>query len=251
VRRAVSTTVKTSWFVIVLSGVLAGVAVVLGVVGLTGYDLALLPAVVLGGASYLLWRLGRDRMIASIYADIDAGRRVADEEGGDGGDAEPEDWHREGYSYAHVDPEDWEDGHSEEYVDPESSFFDEEFWRERERARERRKRRRDAGPGGRHGGESGRQGRERAGYGRESAGHGRESAGHGRESGGHGRDAGGAQTVDRKTAEACEVLGVEPDVDQRELKRAYRRRVKETHPDLGGDEDAFCRVQRAYEHLRE
>ena len=41
-------------------------------------------------------------------------------------------------------------------------------------------------------------------------------------------------------------LGLPEDADGDEVKRAYRERVKETHPDRGGDEDAFMRVQEAY-----
>lgn len=45
------------------------------------------------------------------------------------------------------------------------------------------------------------------------------------------------------------VLGVEPDADAGEVKRAYRKRAKETHPDNGGSTDAFERVNRAKEKL--
>jgi len=47
-----------------------------------------------------------------------------------------------------------------------------------------------------------------------------------------------------------EILGVDPDADETEIVRAYRRRVKETHPDHGGSADAFQRVQTAYEALQ-
>lgn len=53
----------------------------------------------------------------------------------------------------------------------------------------------------------------------------------------HGRDA---------VEDAFAELGVPADADPDEVKRAYRRRVKETHPDRGGDEAAFRRVQEAY-----
>lgn len=43
-----------------------------------------------------------------------------------------------------------------------------------------------------------------------------------------------------------EVLGVTRDVSDTELKAAYRRRALETHPDHGGDEEAFRRVLDAY-----
>ena len=51
-------------------------------------------------------------------------------------------------------------------------------------------------------------------------------------------------------AEARRVLGVGPDADESAVRRAYRERVKETHPDTeDGDEDAFKRVNAAYERL--
>ena len=47
-----------------------------------------------------------------------------------------------------------------------------------------------------------------------------------------------------------EVLGVDPDADDAELKRAYRRRAKEAHPDQGGSVEEFQRVKAAYESIR-
>ena len=46
-----------------------------------------------------------------------------------------------------------------------------------------------------------------------------------------------------------EVLGVDPDADEAEIDRAYRRRVMETHPDQGGSVRAFQRVKAAYEAI--
>ena len=48
------------------------------------------------------------------------------------------------------------------------------------------------------------------------------------------------------TAAAFAELGVPTDAGLDEVKAAYRRRVKETHPDQGGDEDEFKRVREAY-----
>lgn len=46
-----------------------------------------------------------------------------------------------------------------------------------------------------------------------------------------------------------EILGVRRDATDDQVKAAYRRRAKTTHPDSGGDADAFSRVQKAYELL--
>jgi hypothetical protein len=46
---------------------------------------------------------------------------------------------------------------------------------------------------------------------------------------------------------AYEVLGVEPTADEDTLRRAYRLRLRQTHPDTGGDAAVFIQVQRAWE----
>jgi curved DNA-binding protein CbpA len=48
-----------------------------------------------------------------------------------------------------------------------------------------------------------------------------------------------------------DVLGVPPDADRATIERAYRDRVKETHPDQGGSSRAFRRVKAAYEAMVE
>ena len=48
-----------------------------------------------------------------------------------------------------------------------------------------------------------------------------------------------------------DVLGVDPDADDEEIVRAYRRRVLETHPDQGGSARDLQRVRDAYETIRE
>ncbi|QZP37494.1 J domain-containing protein [Halobaculum magnesiiphilum] len=50
--------------------------------------------------------------------------------------------------------------------------------------------------------------------------------------------------------DARRTLGVDADASGSEVKAAYRDRVKETHPDSGGDEEEFKRVNRAYETLK-
>lgn len=50
--------------------------------------------------------------------------------------------------------------------------------------------------------------------------------------------------------EAYETLGLTPGADQADVRRAYREKVKEVHPDRGGDEEQFRAVTEAYERLR-
>ena len=47
-----------------------------------------------------------------------------------------------------------------------------------------------------------------------------------------------------------DVLGVGPDAEDAEIRRAYRRRAKEAHPDQGGSVEEFQRVKAAYEAIR-
>ena len=49
------------------------------------------------------------------------------------------------------------------------------------------------------------------------------------------------------SASAYDVLGVEPAADEESLRRAYRLRLRQTHPDTGGDAAVFIQVQRAWE----
>lgn len=44
-----------------------------------------------------------------------------------------------------------------------------------------------------------------------------------------------------------QILGLEPGATLSEIKRAYRARALETHPDRGGSAEAFRSVQTAYE----
>jgi hypothetical protein len=45
---------------------------------------------------------------------------------------------------------------------------------------------------------------------------------------------------------AYEVLGVEASADEETLRKAYRLRLRQTHPDTGGDAAMFVQVQRAW-----
>lgn len=46
-----------------------------------------------------------------------------------------------------------------------------------------------------------------------------------------------------------DVLGVKAGASEDEIKKAYRARVKENHPDRGGDAAKFEKIQKAYEHI--
>ncbi|MFC4549951.1 MULTISPECIES: J domain-containing protein [Halorussus] len=48
------------------------------------------------------------------------------------------------------------------------------------------------------------------------------------------------------TEAAFAVLGVGPNATLAEIKQAYREKVKEVHPDHGGDREAFQQVREAY-----
>lgn len=46
-----------------------------------------------------------------------------------------------------------------------------------------------------------------------------------------------------------EVLGIDKNATEDEIKKAYRQKAKEHHPDVGGDEEKFKKVQAAYDTL--
>lgn len=58
-----------------------------------------------------------------------------------------------------------------------------------------------------------------------------------------------AMSVRLPDRSAWAVLAIAEGAPLDDIKRAYRSRARETHPDHGGDADAFRRVQRAYEKL--
>ena len=45
------------------------------------------------------------------------------------------------------------------------------------------------------------------------------------------------------------VLGVKENATQEEIKKVYRKLVKENHPDKGGDEEKFKKISTAYDVL--
>jgi molecular chaperone DnaJ len=50
-------------------------------------------------------------------------------------------------------------------------------------------------------------------------------------------------------ADLYAILGVRPDASSEEVKKAYRRKARDHHPDAGGDEEEFKQVQHAYQVL--
>lgn len=46
-----------------------------------------------------------------------------------------------------------------------------------------------------------------------------------------------------------ELLDLRPDASDEDIKRAYRRKAREHHPDAGGDEEAFKQITHAYQVL--
>lgn len=52
------------------------------------------------------------------------------------------------------------------------------------------------------------------------------------------------------SAQAYEILDIDPGVDEPAIKQAYREKVKDVHPDTeSGSEEAFKQVNEAYEQL--
>lgn len=60
-----------------------------------------------------------------------------------------------------------------------------------------------------------------------------------------------AETLADPTDAAFAVLGVPVEAGVEEVRAAYRRRVKEVHPDHGGDIESFRRVREAYTTAKE
>ncbi|MFZ5896172.1 MAG: J domain-containing protein [Myxococcota bacterium] len=55
---------------------------------------------------------------------------------------------------------------------------------------------------------------------------------------------------ERRPTSAYQVLGIDSRASLEEIKRAYRKRALETHPDRGGSNEAFRAVQSAFERIQ-
>lgn len=60
----------------------------------------------------------------------------------------------------------------------------------------------------------------------------------------------GVSPVDSRDA-AFEILGLPAGATATDVRAAYRRKVKEVHPDQGGDEEEFTRLREAYTTAKE
>jgi len=52
-----------------------------------------------------------------------------------------------------------------------------------------------------------------------------------------------------KRSNSYEILGVDKDADEDEIRKAFRKKALETHPDRGGNKEDFVKVREAYECL--
>ena len=60
----------------------------------------------------------------------------------------------------------------------------------------------------------------------------------------------GARSTTTSTTSIWETLGITARATADDLKRAFRRRALATHPDRGGDAEAFRQVQRAFKEAQ-
>lgn len=67
--------------------------------------------------------------------------------------------------------------------------------------------------------------------------------------GNFGNFGGGSPSQNVENSKLYDVLGVKKTDDATTIKRAYRKKVKENHPDMGGDTEKFKEINAAYEVL--
>jgi hypothetical protein len=199
-----------------LAGAFALMTVVLAVGGLAG-SLILLPVAALFAAmTYVLWSHASGRLMGRLYRSVEDQARTAGATAGSDRQRA-----RGGRQRETRDRGGFGAGPREEWTAPREgrSVTEEARRRARQQARARQGRAADGGRGQR-------RRRQRASRPGETSG--------------------------PTAREAYETLGVEPGADESAVKQAYRRRIKEVHPDAAdGDAEEFKRVQAAYDRLTE
>ncbi|WP_254543131.1 J domain-containing protein [Halomarina pelagica] len=236
------------WVALALAAVLGATAAIACIVGVTGTPLALPVALALAVGGHRCWRYGNERVVGDIYERIGVEGEWTD---GRRERTPADDWHREGWR-ATVGGRDAGDGE-----------WTGDDWRWADGARDgwtgagSRNDRNGTASNGRGDADGRTTGRSRTGgAGAANGGRGTNRRGTDRRGsdgrGIDGRAPGGAAVgIDPELAAAYRVLGVDADADADAIRRAYRERAKETHPDAGGDREAFKRVRWAYERVRE
>jgi hypothetical protein len=283
--------VDTGWLLVGVAGIAGGLALVLAGAGLATAPLLLPVGLLLAVVAHLAWTAGSSRIVETVYADVGDPRREAGARTGRPGDRTDPDggWRstaadggqRTGTRDAGGDgvgsrdaggglgPGDeqiwdarerdrvggWDDWEADwEWADRHWQSFQREYgdadWAEGSEGQEATAHTGSGDARGRRGAES------RAGAREQTRGGGARSRHRTRE---RSRRTGPGERgcsrrmrqSDRRGRQARDVLGVSADADAEAIREAYRDRVKEDHPDRGGDPETFKRVQWAYEYLSE
>ena len=200
-----------------VAAVLGAIAVVLAIVGVAGSPIAFPVAIAFAAAAILMYDQLSGRMAARVYRRVEQHARVADADRGDGGNRRRRRAQRASSGRARGG---FGAGPREDWTPP-----------------------RDGATVGEAAGASRRQNARRS----------RQRGSH---RGSNGRQNGAGTTSARKRSDgpsataAYRRLGVEPGADEETITAAYRRKVKEVHPDTPtGDEETFMKVKAAYERL--
>ena len=275
----------TGWLLVGGAGVTGGLALVLVGAGIATAPLLLPVGALLAVVAYLAWAAGTSHIVASVYDGVDdPDRSIADGRTGrpedrvdpdgnwrstaaDGGRTAGPDAGATGGgpgAGAGVGPDDepiwdaterdraggWDDwGADRQWNGFRRGHNDRTGGTDATRRGPDRSGRRTARDDDRTGDRRGRRRRERTETGRQQRAHGGESSRRSRR--GDRRRRGRTRRRDGQARRARDLLEVDPDATEETLRTAYRERVKEVHPDRGGDPERFKRVQWAYEYLTE
>lgn len=201
-----------------LAGVLGGITVVMTVLGLLFEPPILFVALTFGAATYLVYFHSSGRLAARVYRTVERQAAVNAERGG----RRRRRTDRRGQGDAGAGPR-------EEWTPPRDGATAREAAAAGNTRRQRathsgRSGQRQAGPRGQRQRQQRRGSRQRQRVPNANSG--------------------------PTAAEAYQTLGLDPGADESSVKRAYREKVKQVHPDAdGGDEEAFKEVTAAYERL--